>query len=252
MPVAACAIIKDEYPHYLREWLEWHLPLFDRVVIYNNGSPKMEGVPEGTEGKLEITHFPGKLRQYPSYNHMIRRGREFAWIFFLDGDEFIREFNPRETGNRMSPNVGSVSLNWKTYDFCGLEKADSRRQSEKFLTPVPDSPCNLYVKSMVRPTAVQVWTNAHVPQLKKGFRMIHANGNPISGAYVEPDFRFGYIDHYFTRSREEWESKCRRGKADLATPRKLNEFARVYPGTPFADWAEKRKCRNPLVPLPSS
>lgn len=211
------AIVKDEKPHYIEEWLKWHRSLFDQIVIYNNGG-------DSDFPGCHVIPFPGAVMQMPALHHALIRYRNAEWICHLDLDEFITGFNPKSL-SEITPEVGCVSLNWLMFGSSGLVKADNRYQHEKFLTPAYAAEGNKHVKSFVRPTAVLKYPNPHAPKLLPGFSQIHVNGTPFTGPFFSPpDWTYGRIDHYYTRSFEEWTEKVNRGRADHPNKRSIDEF----------------------------
>src|SRR4051794_16423636 len=88
VPLAVCAIFKDEAEH-LAEWVTFHrLMGVDEFYLYdNNSSDAWEHAlrPELTSRTVQVTPWPASARvaQLSAYSHCLRRyGRRARWIAF--------------------------------------------------------------------------------------------------------------------------------------------------------------------------
>lgn len=124
--VAVCAIFKNEAP-YLKEWLEYnHLVGVEHFYMYNNNSEdEYESVlaPYIQSGLVTLIQWPHNQAQIRCYKDCIKNySDETKWLGFIDIDEFIV---PKAADNLYSllkpfeKNRGSVKLYWRMYGTSG-------------------------------------------------------------------------------------------------------------------------------------
>ena len=223
-----CAIARDEGP-YLAEWIAFHLGLgFARIVIYDNESaepitPALAG--EGA-GSVEVRPWPstpGQAPQAPAYEDCLRRdGAAFDWMMFLDIDEFLNLKRHDTVGDFLADyaRYDGVALNWRIFGSSGLQEADGRRVTERFLLAAPRrfGP-NTAVKTVFKPASVLA-AGVHSPTFRLGSTLVNTSGRKLD---VEPNalqprvrFDVAQVNHYFVKSRAEFARKRARGRADVA------------------------------------
>lgn len=88
---------------------------------------------------------------------------------------------------------------------------------------------NPHVKSIVNPRMVPGISNPHYATYFNGFHAINANGGIVEKFFNTPviDDKI-IINHYFTKSREEFELKAQRGKADGFGTYSVKSFKHAY------------------------
>ena len=202
---AVCAIAKDEPAYYVEEWLDWHRKQgVDKFFIYDNGGWDASL----NKRDMEVRSWTDNV-QIRAYNHCLRCCDNADYLAFIDLDEFIMG----SVLERLPSVKNALILNWKVYGTSGLEWNPYGRQMGVFKCYMPASnTMNSYVKSIVRP--------------KKMTSMIVHNGSCVNNGTQE-DFdgkmeNYGsfnpinkypeaWINHYFTRSVEDWRHKAARG-----------------------------------------
>ena len=236
--LAVVAILKNE-GHYLKEWLDYHLLAgVDHFYLYDNDSPDNQAEvakPYVEAGLVDYFPFPGQLKQMPAYSEAVKRFRfQCRYMAFLDGDEFIY---PKLTGGggivevvdavlSHDPKAAGLAINWHVFGSNRQEKADySRGVLERFTRRAPNDYCfqmkgkpiggNPHVKSIVNPCRIEGVHNPHYASYFAGEYAVNANGDIVESFFNTPviDDKI-IINHYFTKSREEFELKAQRGKAD--------------------------------------
>lgn len=229
---AICLLIKDEND-YINEWLDWHVSIgFEHFYIYDNGSriPIESSVKERYKSYCSFIDFSGEHKniQLECYADAIDKyGDNVKWLAFIDTDEFIRPLNGENINVFLSnyENHDGLYVRWIIYDANGLYKKDSRPQRERFTRISTRTPNKPFGKSIIRPEKVRCM-GPHFPTGIIGrFDMVDSNGRWMKTACSEfsPDDKI-VIDHYFTRSYEEWLEKAQRGSCDSNCPRKYDEF----------------------------
>lgn len=228
-----CLLIKDE-GEYLEEWLDWHSAVgFDHFYIYDNGSnpPIKNFIPDKYKNMCTVVDFNVRsLRvQVDAYTHCLKSyGDENKWIAFIDTDEFIRITDSRTNIKdflQRFENVDAIVLKWIVYGADGQYKKDSRPVRERF-KKIVWYPENLPAcKCIINPKNTKSMT-AHIPvQTGHPLIMVNEYGETVTNILSEKvSCDLIAVDHYFTRSLEEWEEKISRGSCDSFSSRSYNMF----------------------------
>ena len=123
-------------------------------------------------------------------------------------------------------NAGGIAWNWCMYGSSGKETKEPGGVVQRFLMRSLKKG-NECVKTIVIPECVKDFSQCHYPNFKAGFYNVDTVGrlvpewyNPIS------EFHKMRINHYFTKSKEEWISRRSRGRADIGVDckRTIDEF----------------------------
>ncbi|MGO1120518.1 glycosyltransferase family 2 protein [Rhodovibrionaceae bacterium A322] len=225
------AIVKNEAP-YLIEWLAFHRVMgIERFVIYDNGSD------DGSSDFLEkldrqgvITHVPfpdadcgNSPIQAVAYRSLFtHHGKDTDWLIFLDPDEFIvprKDDNIPDLLDRYE-DVPALSLYWRLFGSDGKQEMGDRLVMERFQRcSLKNNAVNRLVKTFFRPDYLES-IRVHIPFLIEG-TVVDEQRVPLDphqgGCGLHPSFEFASINHYFTKSREEWMRKRAKGRVDLPT-----------------------------------
>jgi hypothetical protein len=216
MVTAIVCIAKNE-DNYIEEWIEYHLKLgFDWVYVYKNNwnytinNPKV----------IEFDEL-GETRQMICYNNFISSQiNRIDWAAFIDVDEFIvlkKHTNIKDFIQEYTL-YQSIAMNWvffgdnnQTALKKGVLSRFTKRQKE------PDKHIKVLVKlsknvKMLGPHNANVpWVDTNKYVGNDGFNL---NG-PIDVIQV---------NHYFSKTKEEFINKINRGRADVSEFRKIEEF----------------------------
>jgi hypothetical protein len=220
--LGVCAIYRDEAP-YLAEWIEFHrLVGVERFFLYDHGSVDDHLdvlAPYLDDGSVELTPWPRYPGQHQAYEHCAaRQAGETRWIAFIDLDEFL--FSP--TGAPVSDvlrdyeDYAAVSVNWIVFGNSGHETKPDGLVTESFLWRVrDDADPNRHVKTIANPEHVRRCRNPHYFFYSEGQHAVDELFRPIKWAHSETSsVERLRINHYLTRSDEEFLRKLRKGKAD--------------------------------------
>jgi len=216
------AIMKNECP-YILEWVAYHHAVgVTDIVIYDNGS---------TDGSSElmsrlaaigaIRHVPWPASQEVSpqvsaYKDALTHLSPDDWVVFIDADEFIvpvrHDTVPEAFAQILSraPDATACALNWKTFGTSGQEKRDERLVMERFTrcAEAGRSPNNC-VKSLALVGAIET-PHIHICHMKSG-SYVKEKGEPVeiygNGMSRSVSHETLQINHYMTKSREEWDEK---------------------------------------------
>ena len=228
LDLVAVAMVRNE-ARYIREWIEFHrLMGFQKFLIYENGST------DGTvailenyrqEDIVEIIPWPHFLEgfgtQAMAYAHALAHiGPRTHWIAFFDVDEYM--FSPQ--GNTISDvlkeydDLPTLVVFWLMFGTSGRSVPGPGLLIEDYTmrAPIPSAPVRdtllANYKSIVKPAEVIGNKGAHHFLLDKsgltGFdecrRPIHLNRKKqVTADKIR-------INHYYTKSKADWEQ--RRGR----------------------------------------
>lgn len=205
MKVALVCIAKNE-DSYIDEWVDYHLPLgFDQIFVYENDW-------RCQNDKVVKIQWPGEAMQIPAYNHFIQNYKEFDWVAFLDVDEFLvlkKHSNVKEFIKDYK-DYPSISINWVLFGDGGLEFTGDYSVMKRFTKH--QKGVNVHVKVIVN-LHQDIWmesphhTNRYATDTN--FKIVVGPFNP-SG-----DNCTAQINHYFCKTREEFEQKRLRGMANF-------------------------------------
>jgi hypothetical protein len=166
------------------------------------------------KGFVEITDCHDQDRyQVKAYDECYRKhGKEYAWIGFLDFDEFLRWEGKKKISSMFAGyDADCVLVNWRLMTDNGLVHYDPRPLAERFTVamekdkPVKYSwPENKHIKSFIRGGLHDFkFESPHVA--KTPLRCINPSGKPVKQqAFTEIDWSVMRLDHYWTKTAEEW------------------------------------------------
>ena len=227
-----CCIAKDETP-YLKEWVEYHLKIgVQYFVIYDNNSiiPIKETLAEYIRnGIMNVVDCPIASRpQLKAYNHcLFHMCEKTQWIIYIDVDEFII----LNKHNRISDllieydSFGGLSLNWKLYNAGGHVTTPAQPVMEAYIEYLPlTSAVNKHVKTFLQPRYTLTIANSHQAMYIDGYYAVNENYRHISYAFSDFSDEVAHINHYYTKSYEEWLNKVAKGRVDFDQKRKEQEF----------------------------
>jgi hypothetical protein len=236
---AIIAVAKNEGV-YLHEWIAYHKILgFDDILLYDNestdgGSELLDELQEqGMVTRVPWSVPPDVPPQTSGYRDgLARLGEDYGWIAFIDLDEFF--VLPRhETIHDFLDEFGgdnAIGVNWKNFGSSGEEHYRPDPVIDRFRRcSEPGYGRNLRVKALgptkyLNPPASSV----HKPKLKPPARFLDISGQKIengrSGRVHHDTIR---LNHYYTKSLEEWRWKQARGRG--GKPAALADRKHWYP-----------------------
>lgn len=232
------AIAKNE-SEYIREWVAFHKIIgVDAIYLYDNDSTDdmKECIRDYIdEGFVIYNEIHGVQKQYDAYNDALSRyGKYCGYMAFIDCDEFLV---PKEKYGdiveeidkviKQHKNAGGVAINWCMYGSSGYIDKPEGLCIENFVmrADTETGNGNDCVKSIVIPKCVKRISNPHYPKYRFGFCSIDFDGNPVADFSNKiVDYGPIRINHYFTKSREQWIKRRSMGRADIAGYRTMEDF----------------------------
>lgn len=234
METAICAIIKNEH-RFLEEWVEWHLNIgFDVIHLFEDkGSENHEDIcskydnvylrryEDDAEVQSLLEAQGSSTRQLVLYDWFAREYADtYNWVAFIDLDEFVvfsNEYNLEKLCEEFEP-YPAVLLNWRIMGANGhVHRAESV--------------VNAYTKEAVMLENFEcIWWHKSVVNLKryKGLDNLHRAVGAVNTCHEDNHLQLCYdkawLNHYFTKSWEDWCDRIFKRGGTLATHRTLADF----------------------------
>lgn len=238
--LTACCIAKDE-ERDLEEWLEFHrLVGVEHFYVYDNASrDRTTDILDrySDVGLVTRVSWPGFPGQLSAYEDALRSfGGETAWLAFIDVDEFLFPSSGADLRDTLESyeEFPALAAFWLCFAASGHRRRPEGLLIEHFrCRPADDFPPNGVFKSIVQPDRTTGSAgNAH--QFRHvGGEIVDERRRPlgdVSLPVATPAHDVIRINHYFTKSAEEWWRKTRRGRPETNDPalrRTWDEF-RIY------------------------
>lgn len=234
---SVCLIIRDEN-EYLEEWLRWHIGQgVEHFYIYDHGSksPVKDFVLSlGTEvsEKITVIDWSGTHNdaQPEAYNDCLKRFKnESRWIGFIDADEQVRLKTGRGLPSflRNYEEYAGVFAVWLIYDANGqIEQTDAPLRQRFTRVNFNDEYASRMGKAFVQAILMREMV-IHNGSPEVGFEVVDEHKKkiePYSIVCDNPTYDYICVDHYYTKSYEEWLKKINRGCGHAMYQRKYDEF----------------------------
>lgn len=226
--LSICAIFKNEAP-YLREWIEYHKMIgVEHFYLYNNFSNDnyLEVLAEYIEsGLVSLIDWPMKQGQMSAYRNCVENyGDSTNWIGFIDLDEFIVPNHTDDLRISLKPfeDRPVIIAYWKYFGSSGFLKRDiSGLVTEDFYLSwrkYADIGKYFYNTAFDYADDLDINNAMHCRWSKIGkikLPPVNFYGKVICNGInkVDDDYPPVQINHYFTKSYEEYQIKRSRGDA---------------------------------------
>jgi len=219
--LAICAIFKEEAESLL-EWLQFHRMVgFDHFVLYDNASTD-DGVARIQASRFSdhvtIVPWPVRPGQIAGYQDFItHHAARFDWVAFIDIDEFIHPLRVDSIRDLLPVYQGfsAVLLHWLVFGPSGHVARPEGWVMENYTQRVPEQwLVNRHVKTFAR-CAELLGPGATPHTFRLRGDVCDASGRQVGNVPIQPAVCHDQlvINHYFTKSREDWDAKVNRGKA---------------------------------------
>lgn len=250
---AVVAILRDEEP-YVIEWLNWYRKLgckrfylLDNNDEGNNSLVDLLNTDEKNTEDVIVVDVRGDLLpkigyQSGAYKKIYDRFRDrHDYMGFFDLDEFLclngRDFKTWLSESRETvKHAGSIQFNWRYFGDNGNLRYEDKPVVERFPTPCDPSvkyaqehPEDLFTKVIVRCDRPMKLHLIHSVVMNDGSAAVHSNGDIVQvGRGILPiDFSNGCVNHYGTKSIEEYvKRKCLFTK-NAANPNRITAEDRI-------------------------
>lgn len=228
---AICTIIKNEH-RYICEWIDYNISIgFNTIHLYeDNGSKSHKDLLSKYPNVFihqwsecpKIDYTDRDYKQVTMMQHFINNyKKDYDWVAFIDVDEFIRfeeGYNLHKICNEFNKH-NAIYLQWRMIGASGHITRplgmvqDNYFNCDKELNPnyvqfYSKSLCNLHKRCIIN--------NVH--KIKYGVFTDGANANNRICR------KKSWIDHYFTKSFEDWIERFKERGDVVEGNRKFNEF----------------------------
>lgn len=232
----SCVLLIKNENLYLKEWIDWHLNIFDHIYIYDNGDEeRVEDIvnkyDDKAKSKITIIDWSGTYNniQEDAYNNFIDTYKnDNVWCIFLDSDEYFHMVDK-------SINLKEFLKNHEDFiEVYGSLRIYTANSQEKYVD-------ELIQKRFNKPTKVYegVYMKNFI-QINKIEKIVHLwayyrhnlvngiNTNVFKNKFRNEDLFI--INHYYTKSWEEWNKKIlKRGTCEPNFRKRLDEFFYINP-----------------------
>ena len=238
--LAIACVAKNEGP-YLKEWIEYHKIVgVERFYFYDNESDdntKEILEPYIQDGTVVYHFMPNHpiTKQLPLievYNDAIFKYRDRTkWMAIIDIDEFIVPVEKETIPDILKEydQYPGLAVNWVCFDSSGHDKkpvAHGGLLTANYTTVRknhnvgPDK----IVKSIVKAKHVVNYISAHFDLYYQNFQAVNENFQVARGMTTKVHSSSKIrINHYFTKSREEYVNKIARNSKGAINPYKFVE-----------------------------
>lgn len=247
--VCVCTLGKEEN-RYIREFVKhYHNYDIDTIFLYDNNEINGENFEEVIKdyidmGFVKIVDWRGKNKS------MIRVWNDcylnnydyYDWLIFYDIDEYIYLKNYTSIKAFLSEprfqKCPKIYLNWVIHTDNNLINYDNRTLHERF----PEVEINAKKKNNNSYGSVKTILKGHIPNVR--ITRMHIFSRDIKGCngfgeiaelnsndhIKNPDYEYYYIDHYYSKSIEEFVEKINKGDVyfDDKTSFKMHRVKRYF------------------------
>lgn len=241
--ISICAIFRNE-GHNFKEWIEYHrLVGIDHIYLYNNFSEDnyLEILtPYIENGYVTLQEWPYKYSQMQAYEDCLAKHKdETFWLAFIDLDEFICPKYKYNIKDWIIDYEGypAVTMYWQMFGTNGIMKRDhTKLVIEQFTSSWEklDGIGKYFLCTDDRFATTKIYCHHVFTQYKITgvtikLPMINENKQFVffPMLYKIPKTNTIQLNHYFSKSYEEFKNKANRGSVATNTNdciRKKKEF----------------------------
>lgn len=226
-----CAIIKDEDKD-VREWLNYHFLIgFEHVLVFDNNSrtPLKESLADFiSNGLVTVVDFPLKhAQQLSAYMSALKYwGNNTRWLAFIDADEFVVPLEKDDIRDFLDDytQYAGVGANWTMFSSNGHVKRPEGGILENYTACLGLNP---HIKSIVQPSMTHAAKSPHHFIYTCSNFCANEDGVPVPGFNTYPLATKIRINHYYYKSRNDFQEKIDRGLATQMKndrERSINDF----------------------------
>jgi hypothetical protein len=218
------AIAKLEKP-YIEEWVKYHLSLgFLYIVLYDNEDvPTYKNMLKKYSNRVIVIHYPGRGKQYAALNHFVNnfiRVPSITHVIHMDIDEFIVLKKHTHINDFIKSyikgNCAGIGINWKFFGSSNQTKYTNKPVTFRFTKC--QKGMNNHVKTLFDKKKMSgYYTNVHYIKTIPNYYIKSTKGNNIVGPFnSNHDDSVIQLNHYKTKTLEEFKKARTRGRADFA------------------------------------
>ena len=246
LKLCLCTPAKKEN-RYIREFVQYYEKYgIDKIYLYDNNEINGENFEQVIKdyikkGFVRIINWRGiKNAAFDIMNDCYKKyNKYYDWILFYEVDEYIHLTNFTNIKDFLNQprfkNCQKIHLNWVYHTDNNLIYYDNRTLHERFPEVEPNARMNKkgkfnQVKSILRGNIKNI-TIYHVHILCLGLKTCDSFGNKVNVSIKKindySDFKYNYIDHYYSKSLEEFIDKLNKGDV-LSGQSIIFKYSRIH------------------------
>jgi len=222
MKVALVCIAKNE-DFYIKEWVDYHIKLgFHKIFIYEN---EWRCNVDFDSNSIVKIPFDGKSQQMNVYQNFINHySVEYNWVAFFDVDEFLvlKKHNSVSDLILEFKNETCLAVNWVFFGDNNLKNVTDNNYSVLSRFTKRQIGVDRHIKSIINLKNHVKIQNPHNPHK---IRWTDPSGNRNFGPFNDNGNDIVYqLNHYYTKTKDEFIQKVNRGRADNGSFKKVEEY----------------------------
>lgn len=217
------AIAKLEKP-YIEEWVKYHLSIgFRYIILYDNEDvPTYKNMLRRYSNRVVVIHYPGKGKQYAALNHFVSnfiRNPFITHVLHIDIDEFVVLKKHAHINDFIKSyikgNCAGIGINWKFFGSSNQTKYTNKPVTFRFTKC--QKGMNHHIKTLFDKTKMaNTPMNIHYITPIPKYYIKSTKGNNIVGSFNHKyDDSIIQLNHYKSKTIEEFRKSRTRGRADL-------------------------------------
>ena len=225
-----CTLGKEENK-YIREWVEHYKKYgIDKIFLYDNNNingERFETVIHDyiEEGFVEVLDWRGQTKLvYKVMNDCYNKNnKNYDWLLFYELDEFIHLSNILNIKDFLKEkkfvNCQIIYLNLIEHDDNNQLFYNNRSLFERFPNIVSRQRLStlqlkMIIKGNIKGLRIKTTAESYLDNTKSKLKTCDGFGHQINiknSRSINPDYHLYYIDHFFSKSTEEFINKLMRG-----------------------------------------
>jgi hypothetical protein len=220
---------------YIDEWVEYHHAIgFEHILIYDHKS--IVPVQSKWGKSVTVQRIDAEL-PFPQYIHLSTfRNFKAHWIMVADVDEFLVLLQHKNINEFLVnyENYGGLGIPWSMYGSSGHIKKPVGSVKDNYLWRCLDTADRQYVKTIANRRFFKDMGDPHFVYSTRP--LVNEVFEPFEGSLTTSPRQMLKLNHYFTRSYEEWIFKRNRGTGFTGVPiRPMEWFWAVHTGATVYD-----------------
>lgn len=207
-------VIRDD-DRYLDEWVEYHLSIgFEHIVMYDHRS--LIPVAPRWGNKVTVIYKEREDVTFPdNFHNETLKNFNSNWVAVLDVDEFIVLYQHKDINSLLAnyTDYGGLSINWAVYGSSGHRTRPEGLVKDNYLWRMADddpSGAQRLVNTIINS---KYFIYSHNPHTHRSSRDIVTEDYEVCNSCTADSSRtLCRINHYITRSWEDWLHKIDRAK----------------------------------------
>lgn len=209
MKVALVCVAKNE-DLYIQEWIDYNLKLgFDDIIIFQH-----EWNYEIKHPKVKTYKIIGENIQVPTYNHFLKNYEGmYDWAAFFDVDEYLvlKKHNNIKSFISDYSMFNNIAINWVLFGDNNIGEFSESDSSVVNRFTKRQQLINRHVKTISKVSSKYSFVTPHNTET-----MWVSPDNKLGSGPFNPEGKdeVAQINHYFCKTKIEFEEKIKRGRAD--------------------------------------